>query len=263
MNKKPYGLVLSGGGALGAAHLGVYKAIHNIISPEYIIGTSAGAIIGAAIAIGLSPDKITEYLYQKSLFTLAFDFSPRKGGIIGGDKILDLLNTIFDGADFSDLAPGVKLKICATNFNTGELVILDKGNIAEAVRASISVPGLFAPYWINDVPLVDGGLIANLPLAYAQEDYTRGEILAVDILSCVPENQAILPGQSLSVRKAIERSLRIIFYNQIRQIHIEERTHHLKIPLEQFHSADILRLSQIELAGFEYTTSYLKSLSLA
>lgn len=260
--KKEMGLILSGGGALGVAHLGVYRAIHDFIKPTYIIGTSAGAIIGAAIAVGLSPKEISEQLYQKSLFKLAFDFSFKKGGIISGDKILELLKNIFEDRNFSDLPKNITLKVCATNFNTGDLVVISNGNIAEAVRASISVPGLFAPFWINNVPLVDGGLVANLPLKYALNDFNEHEILAVDILSCIPENEQLKLGQALSVRKAIERSLRLIFYNQVKNITPDDRLHLLKIPLENFHSADLLKLPQIETVGYETTVNYLKKIGL-
>jgi NTE family protein len=171
--------------------------------------------------------------------------------LIRGKKILELLRQVYEDKNFEDLPKGIKLRVCATNFHTGDEVILKSGSIAEAVRASLSVPGIFEPYWLNDQPLVDGGLVANLPLAYAIKDYKGDKIFAVDVCSYMSKSYPPENVKRVSVRQSIERSLRIFFLNQQKNIPLDPRVTLLKPNLEGFHSADILKLTKIENAGFE------------
>jgi len=249
--KSPIGLVLSGGGALGAAHVGALNYLETKYEPNYLIGTSAGAIVSAAIACGMSSTQISEYLKQKSILKVAFDFSIRGSGIIRGKKILELLKRIYEEKTFEDLPKSIKLRICATNFNSGEKVILKSGCISSAVRASLAIPGLFEPFWINNQPLVDGGLVSNLPLNEAIDEYKGNKIIAIDVCSYLSKSFLSGPIKRASFRQSIERSLKIFFLNQQSNIQKDSRVKIIRPILEGYNSADILRLSKIEKIGFE------------
>lgn len=248
--KQNVALVLSGGGALGAAHIGVVRQLQENYAFDYLIGTSAGSIISAALACQVATDEITEYLNLKSLIKLAFDFSLNGSGIIRGQKILDLLRKAYDDRSFEDLPPQTRLRVFATNFDTGGGVVFKSGNIADAVRASLAIPGLFAPHWINGVPYVDGGLVANLPIEPAMLEYTGDTIFAVDVCGSNLSRQIFTEKKHVSLKKSLERSLRIIFHQQIACLKLDPRVKLITPDLNSFGSADILKLKQIEETGF-------------
>jgi len=241
-------LVLSGGGALGLAHVGVLKSLEERgCSFDYFAGTSAGAIIASCIACGLSSDHIFTNLCDKSLFRLAFDFSFRGGGILRGSKVLTLLRDVYEDRSFSDLPNGVKLRVYATNFETGEQVVLNSGSIAEAVRASLSVPGIFEPYWLNGVPLVDGGLVSNLPLREVLDEYEGEKIIAVDVCTSISSKLKT----NLSIRKSIERSMKIMFKAQQSVLKNDPRLTLIRPELENYSSTDILNFKEMFQIGYE------------
>lgn len=248
-------LVLSGGGALGAAHVGYVRELLKYRSVDAYAGTSAGAIVAAALACGMDVDEISNQLRQKRLLTLAFDFSWRGSGFIRGNKVLELFRRIYDDREFSDLPEGVSLNICATDFLNGKLVVLNSGRIAEAVRASLSVPGLFEPVWKDGRPLVDGGLVCNLPIGVILKSYQGEKIVAIDVCSCLPSDHADIlgqsPGQRLSLRKSIERSVRIMFRNQHVDAADNPRVILIRPNLSSYNAIDITKLSQIEEKGGE------------
>jgi NTE family protein len=163
-NKKKYnlGLVLSGGGARGFAHIGVLKALEEKnIRPDVISGSSAGAIVGAFYADGYSPDQIYEIFSQKKLFKY-FEFS--KPGI-GLMKISGLTNVLKDNLKahtFEDL--NIPLFVCAVDLNNGTEIYFSAGSIIKPLIASATIPILFHPVKINDSLFVDGGLLNNLPI---------------------------------------------------------------------------------------------------
>ena len=249
--KSPIALVLSGGGALGAAHVGVMKALETTYYPEYLIGTSAGAIIAAALACEMSPQEISDFLTQKSLLKVAFDFSIKGNGIIKGAKILDLLKKVYQEKNFEDLPSNRRLRVVATDFNSGDSVILNTGSIAEAVRASLAVPGLFEPFWLLDKPLVDGGLSANLPLEQAIHEYQGQKIFAVDVCTSMSKTFPPIIGKRATLRNSIERTIRIMFLRQQAHIPKDSRVTLIRPQLEKYHSADILHLKQIEEIGYQ------------
>lgn len=256
--KKPAAFVFSGGAALGAAHIGVVKALCESYYPEFLIGTSAGAIIAAALACGLSPEEISSQLRKKSLLTIAFDFSFSGNGLIRGNKILSLLRSVFEDRHFEDLDKSISLAVCATDFSTGELVVLERGSIAEAVRASLAVPGIFEPYNLNGRPFVDGGLIANLPLAQALERYSGEKIIAVDVCSYYSKHQSPQGGaKKIGLTKALERSLRIMFHHQQSRCPEDARVSLIRPDLEKYNGLDIIYLKEIEAQGYAAAKDWL------
>lgn len=194
------GLVLGGGGARGAAHIGVLEVLQREHIPVCVIaGTSMGAIVGSMYAVGYTPDemqKILGGLDWKGLFNddpprpelpmwrkdqdfqylLNVEIGFRDGkvvmptGLVQGQKLLMLLRRLllpaWDTDDFDHL--DIPFRAVAANLGNGQTVILDHGNLALAVRASMSVPGAFAPTRYDDQLLVDGGILDNVPVDVAR-----------------------------------------------------------------------------------------------
>ncbi|MEN8178322.1 MAG: patatin-like phospholipase family protein [Pseudomonadota bacterium] len=193
------GLVLSGGGARGASHVGVLKVLEQMRIPvDIITGTSMGAITGGLYAYGYSPEELEKILKKTNWDDIFLDKPPRKQrsirrkgddynylmkleagfnngeiiiptGLIQGQKLDLLLKALMPSApnDF-DLLP-IPFRAVASDIETGEAVVLDKGDIVTAMRASMSIPGVFSPVEMDGNLLVDGGFLNNVPVRLAQE----------------------------------------------------------------------------------------------
>jgi NTE family protein len=156
------GLVLSGGGAKGFAHIGVLKALNEKgIYPDIISGTSAGSIVAALYADGNSPDDIIKFFSGKDLYNLVQIILPKKG-LFKMKDLLAMLKQNLSARRIEQLK--VKTYICATNFSTGRVKYFYEGPIIKPIVASASIPVLFQPILINEDLYVDGGLFANLPV---------------------------------------------------------------------------------------------------
>ncbi len=190
------GLVLSGGGARGAAHVGVIKVLEELRIPiDFIAGTSMGALVGAAYASGTSISELESRLEAADWDDLLTDTSPREdrsfqrkeedqtrllklelgvkggsvrlpAGAISGQKLDTLFSMITRSApgstDFDQLP--IPFRAIATNAETGRMEVLERGRLPDAMRASMSVPGAIAPYPIGSKIYLDGGLTRNLPV---------------------------------------------------------------------------------------------------
>nr|WP_309491471.1 patatin-like phospholipase family protein [Trinickia mobilis] len=204
------GLVLSGGGARGYAHLGVLKVLEEDRIPvDCIASTSMGAVVGGLYASGMSAAEMEKRLENVNLADIAFDVSERAelpqsqrederlyvgslgfgpngvklpAGLVQGNRFRALLQ------DWTSSVPGnqpfdklpIPYRAIATNLRTGEKVVLDHGSLPQAIRASMALPGLFAPADVDGVTLVDGGLVSNLPIETAR-DMGANVVIAVDI----------------------------------------------------------------------------------
>ena len=157
------GLALGGGGALGAAHVGVLQVLHERgLRPTVVTGTSAGSIVGAAYALGVDPYRLEEWVTTASWGTFG-TFSPRPGkGLLKADALRDLIEQVAGERTIEDLV--VAFGAVATDWRTREAVVVSSGPLAEAVAASIAVPAVFQPVTIDGRELVDGGVVQNLPL---------------------------------------------------------------------------------------------------
>ncbi|MGB0430719.1 MAG: patatin-like phospholipase family protein [Bacteroidia bacterium] len=156
------GLVLSGGGAKGFAHIGVLKALNEKgIYPDVISGTSAGSIVGALYADGLAPEDILKIFTGKDLYSLVQIVMPRKG-LFKMKDLLALIKKHLSAHRIEQLK--IKTYISATNFTTGRVRYFYEGPIIKPIVASASIPVIFQPILINEELYVDGGLFANLPV---------------------------------------------------------------------------------------------------
>jgi NTE family protein len=156
------GLVLSGGGARGFAHLGVLHALNEKgIYPDVISGTSAGAIIGALYADGLTPGEILKLMEGSSRLDFMRPALPREG-LLQINGISKILKASLRSKKFEDLK--IPLFVAATDLNNGKAVYFSEGEILDPVIASASIPVVFQPVKINGISYVDGGVLDNLPL---------------------------------------------------------------------------------------------------
>lgn len=199
------GLVLGGGAARGMAHIGVLAALEaHAVRPDFIVGASAGALVGGLYAAGLSTARMRTLARQikwwdisrlpmnVSWSTLAALTAPL--GILELDRLNEWIRKVLDAdPHFHELQ--IPFAAIATDIATGQSIMLNDGPIAPAIRASCSVPGIFTPVRRNGRLLVDGGASNNLPVSAVQQmgaDY----VIAVDLLSAVisptPEPKTIV-----------------------------------------------------------------------
>jgi len=190
------GLVLSGGGARGMAHIGVLKALEALRVPiDCIAGTSMGSVVGGAYALGLTPGELEARIRAVRWNELLADQPPRSArsartkllerlniyspevgirdgelvlprGALYGQQIEFFLTALTSAAsppDDFDRMP-IPFRAVATDIENGAMVVLARGNLAKAMRASMSVPAVFAPIEIDGRALLDGGLVRNLPV---------------------------------------------------------------------------------------------------
>lgn len=157
------GLALSGGAALGIAHIGALQALADQNIPIHCIsGTSAGAVVAGCFAFGLTPNQMAEKSKNLSWFKLS-NFSYSRMGLITTQKIGQMIKEILGDVNIEDAK--IPLAITATDIESGEAVIFKKGKLADAIMASVCIPGLFVPTEYGEKKLVDGGLVKNLPLS--------------------------------------------------------------------------------------------------
>jgi NTE family protein len=156
------GLVLSGGGVKGVAHIGVLKALaEHGIYPDCISGSSAGAMVGALYASGKSPDEIFE-IFQKSAIFKFSNFAVGKPGLIDLEKFKPYFSKYFPEDSYEALK--YKLFICTTDLIRGRGKIFQKGPLVDTILASSAFPMVFSPYNINGTLYVDGGIVNNFPV---------------------------------------------------------------------------------------------------
>jgi NTE family protein len=164
MEVKKYrtGLVLSGGGARGFAHLGVLKALNDSgIYPDVISGTSAGALVGVLYADGYTPVEILNIMNTTSRLHYIRPTVPREG-LLQISGIERILKEKLRAEKFEDLK--IPLFVTATDLNNGKAVYFSSGDLLRPVIASASIPVLFNPVIIDKIHYVDGGVLDNLPI---------------------------------------------------------------------------------------------------
>lgn len=172
---KKVGLALGGGATLGAAHIGVLKALEESeIEIHCIAGTSIGAMVGAFYAFGMSVDEI-EHIALELDWPDVSGLTLSKMGLLTNHAMGKLIDTYLGDVHFE--AAQIPFAAVATDISTGEKVIINEGDVSEAVKASTCIPVLFEPVEINGRLLVDGGLKESVPLSAIQSlgaEYTIG-----------------------------------------------------------------------------------------
>jgi NTE family protein len=207
------GLVLGGGAARGIAHVGVLQALEeNGIYPAVIAGTSVGAMVGGLYAAGVSSMRLAtivrdlKWLDLVSVRLPAVNWSdPARTipmGMVDLDKLMEWIDQVV-GSPVTIQQLNLPFAAVATDLLSGEIVVMNEGSLAEAIRASCSVPGVFTPYHRNGRLLVDGVVVNNLPVSVAQ-DLGADYVIAVDLLPLLGDAQA-------EPRNVVELSMTALF----------------------------------------------------
>lgn len=182
-------LVLGGGGAKGAAEVGVLKEIERVGVPiDYVVGTSIGSIVGGLYAAGYRADELDSLFTHQDWVGLFNDRKAKKGekvkaikgfGLMRGEGVMLFLDSLLtsknhyrgqgsypDSIDFDSLP--IPFRAVACDINKGRSAVLSKGNLALAMRASMAIPGVFKPVRADSMLMLDGGLVNNLPVDVAR-----------------------------------------------------------------------------------------------
>lgn len=203
------GLVLSGGGVRGVAHLGAITFMEELgIEAEVISGTSAGSIVGGLYAAGHSVETIFDVFKSTSIFSWS-NFTAKKPGIIDSDRFYPILKELIPEDDFASLKK--KLYVTATDIINGIVTTFSEGEVIKAILASSAVPVVFSPVKIGESLFVDGGVLNNFPIEPLQGRCTAIIGINVHPIKAVTEKDI---GSSISI---MERLLRIAIYHQTRQ----------------------------------------------
>lgn len=243
------GLVLGGGGARGAAHIGVLEVLERMRVPiDCVAGTSMGALVAGAYAAGMSPavmrrelakadwndmfidnPDFSEMSYRNKVTLTRFlpgsetgvgaDGARYQSGVVAGQKIKLFFNQLVRAnqgeRNIEDLP--LPLSIIATDIGTGERVVFRDGSLTKAMRASMSVPGLLAPVEYQGRKLVDGGLVDNVPIAEVRERCKADVVIAVNVGSPLMKAEEVgslisVSGQMVNIltEQNVTRSLALL-----------------------------------------------------
>ncbi|MDM0117054.1 patatin-like phospholipase family protein [Variovorax sp. J22R133] len=171
-------LVLGGGGLRGFAHLGVLRALEEAgIRPDIVVGTSAGAVVGAAYASGLTASQIESIAREVKLSSL-IDLSFSSGGIMRGNHLAHWIDTVTAGVPIE--AFPIRFGAVATDLRSEQPVLLDQGSAGRAIQASAAVPGVQVPVPYGEGHLIDGGITSLVPVRFARA-MGADFVIAVDI----------------------------------------------------------------------------------
>ena len=220
--RKKVGVVLSGGGAKGMAHIGALKVIEDAGIPiDYIVGTSMGAIIGGLYSIGYTPQQLDSMVRKQNWQFLLSDHIERRemnlmkreaeetyvisvpfsknaikevtGGLIKGHNIDNLFSELtlgyHDSISFDSLA--IPFACVSENLVLGEEYVFREGILSTAMRASMAIPGVFTPVRLNDMVLIDGGVVNNYPVDVARQ-------MGADVIIGVDVQSELRPGEELN-----------------------------------------------------------------
>ena len=199
--KKGWALVLAGGGARGLAHVGLLKGLekNGFPKPSLVVGTSMGAIVGGLYACGKSPAELESFITDEFVITDYLDSFvfkltgpvgkaiqvgqaltnlAAKTGIDSGQRVLELLKKMSSGKNFNETS--IIFRCNAADLLTGQEFVFNSGSVAEAMRASMSLPVFFEPVLKKGMCLVDGGLLDNMPVHIAREEGFK-KVLAINV----------------------------------------------------------------------------------
>ncbi|MDR2913150.1 MAG: patatin-like phospholipase family protein [Alistipes sp.] len=237
--RKKVAVVLSGGGAKGVAHIGALRVLEQAGVPiDIVVGTSMGAIVGGLYSIGYSPDQLDSMVMSQDWGLLLSDRTPRRrqpysekenddryqvsypfgkrieavGGLIKGTNLEMLFNDLMvghhDSLDFRRLP--IPFACVASNIVDGQPVVFDKGVMPVAMRASMAIPAVFTPVYIDDMVLVDGGMTNNFPTNVAR-DMGADVIIGVDVQSSLRSKEELV-GTAAVLSQIIDLSMQRSIY---------------------------------------------------
>ena len=272
--KRPkIGITLSGGGAKGIAHIGLLKAIDSVgLKVDYVTGTSMGSVVGGLYAAGYSgndlyaiaktldwsvllsndPPLNTFNLKEKEDLNHYIELPLAKGkislkrGFIESNELwlalAELFYPYYEITDFSNFDKG--FQCIATDVGTGKMVVLTKGNIVKAIRASMAIPSVFTPMEIDGKVLVDGGIVRNFPVSNVRE-------MGADIVIGSDVSGSLNPIEH--VKSPLDIISRLPFFNAVSDLEEQKKLVDVYVdyPLDNYGSASFASAEQIMQVGLE------------
>lgn len=282
------GLVLSGGGAKGGAHIGVLKVLEeNRIPVDYIVGTSIGSYVGGLYALGYSADEIEILMLNTDWEKGYSDFVPRENllyadkeirddyhltfrlgfsdgefkvprGLLLGQSALQLLklstDVVGEFSSFDDLP--IPYRAVATDISTSKAVVLDSGSVSQAMKASSTVPGALEPININGQLLVDGGIVNNMPVDIARQ-IGSDIIIAIDIGSPLLDKNSI--NATVDVLDQLSTILTITTTNNQKKL-LTEADLLIRPNIDNFSTTDFSMVGKAIIEGKKAATKELQAL---
>ncbi len=252
-NKKhELGLVLSGGGVKGAAHIGVLQALEeHDIKPTCISGTSAGALAGAFYACGYSAAEIFKLINEQNFFklnALTWDHP----GMIDIEKFFSAFLPYFENKTFESL--NIELQVATTDIISGKLKIFNSGPLLKPLLASCAFPFIFAPVVIDDVLYSDGGIINNFPTKHVTNTTNKTLGVYVSPLRKITKNQL---NSAIAVA---DRAYRIT--NRYESLNkLEDCTWIINPPeLENYGTFTLSKIEDIYKIGYKHGTAMAKKI---
>jgi NTE family protein len=241
------GLALGSGGARGFAHLGVIKVLKEAGIPiDVIAGSSMGALVGSFYGAGIEMDRLYKLstAFKRKYF---LDFTVPKMGFIAGKRVKEFIKVFTHGKNIEELS--IPIGIVTTDLLTGEKVVFKQGPVADAVRASISIPGIFVPEKYSGRILVDGGVSDRVPVSVAKE-------MGADIVIAVDVSRVKRNAEITSIYDVIMQSIDIM---QTEIINYREISSDIMIrpPVEVYSSRAFTNIEEIIVLGEEEAKKHL------
>lgn len=250
MEHPKIGLALGSGGARGFAHLGVIKALKDAGIPIHLIaGSSMGALVASFYGAGIDLDRLYKLstAFKRKYF---LDFTVPKMGFISGKKVKEFIKVFTHGKNIEELS--IPVGIVATDLLTGEKVVFQTGPVADAVRASISIPGIFVPEKQNGRILVDGGVSDRVPVSVAKE-------MGADIVIAVDVSRVKRNAEITSIYDVIMQSIDIMQAEIINNREIAASVM-IRPPVEIYSSRAFTNIEEIINHGEEETKKHLNQI---
>ena len=242
------GVVLSGGGVRGFAHLGLLQALEELnIKPDAISGVSAGAIVGALYAAGHSPQTIRDILKKNSYFGWS-SFLLNKDGLFSMKALRKVLQAYIPDNSFESLHK--KLFVTATDFANNEAITFSKGSLIDTVIASSSVPAIFEPVKIGDHLLVDGGLLNNFPVEPLENKCT---LLIGCNVNFIPKGlgNGKRIGKMNLIEKCFHMAIASVVYSKVEKLDL-----FIEPDLHEFGMFDVTKADLIYETGYQATMKH-------
>ena len=236
------GIALGGGAALGAAHVGVLKALfEEEVKPEFISGTSIGAFVAAHVAFGTSIDDLEKIATDLDWLDIT-GLKLSKLGILSNERLGQSVLDQFGKVNIEDAE--IPLSMIATDISTGEKVVLNEGPLYKAVMASTCLPGVFTPVEWEDMLLVDGVLCENVPVSPLRQMGAK-DIIAVDLTT---NREYKRPEDVVDV---LVNTFDIGLNNMIKQQISDDNIFMIQPKLSAYNKADTSQTSKLIEEGYE------------
>lgn len=243
LNKEPIGLVLSGGGVRGMAHIGVIKVMEELgISADYVSGTSAGALVGVFYAAGYSADEMLDFFINTPVFKLQ-NYAYKKPGLVDLEKLIPAFLKYFPDNKFETLKK--KFFVTATDLLRPQGVIFSEGKLIERVLASSAIPLVFSPITMDGSLFADGGISNNFPIEPIQSHCKK--IIGIHVNPILEMKENHLKSSLSVLERAYHIGLALPSYPKFKQCDIFIGPH----DLSQFKGLDMKHIQDIYQIGYD------------